>query len=153
MTLVGEHPAVPKIRTLLALAASAVKVGSLGEAAAAGKAARKMADEAKLHRGYIVKARGCRWAQERMIDDDLLSEWILPTPTAVWGYEASYWLAAFGKAKPPSESLIVGVVATGVRNARGCLVLLADWSDVHQPMSIHHARFAEPASLALKEAA
>lgn len=155
MTLhvIGEHPAVPKIRTLLALAASAVKVGSHGEAAAAGNAARRMADAAGLRRGYVVKARNCRWSLEHMIDTALLSDWIRATPTDAWGYEARYWLDTFGKAKPPAGDLIVGVVTTGARDERGCVVMLADWSDVHQPMSIHHARFVEAAPLVLKEAA
>lgn len=155
MTLhvIGEHPAVPKIRTLLALAASAVKVGSHGEAAAAGNAARRMADAAGLRRGYIVKANNCRWSLERMLDDALLPDWVRATPTDAWGYEARYWLDAFGKAKAPADDLIIGVVTTGARNAQGCVVLLADWSDVHQPMSIHHAQVVEAAPAALKEAA
>lgn len=153
MNATTEHPCAAKIRTLLALVASASKVGQHGEAAAAGNAARRMADAAGLSRGYVVKARSCPWSLEHMIDTALLPDWIRATPTDAWRYESDYWLAAFGRAKPPEDDLIIGVITTGAHNARGCVVLLADWSDVHKPMSVHHAPLLPGAPTALPEAA
>lgn len=143
-----QQPAiVAKIRTLLALAASAVKVGSLGEAAAAGSAARKMADDAGLRRGYIDHFTGCEFVNERMIETSRISEWIHATPKEVWGACKAYASNAFGRVAEPDEYVITGTIATGEVNKHGALVLLTDWSDAH-PATVFAVKALDAGTLA-----
>ena len=134
---IGEHPSVPKIRTLLALAASATKIGSIGEAIAAGNAARKIAESAGLAHGYSVHYSDSEWSKSHDIHDALDGAWIGATPAKAWGHTCDHWLTGFGRPADPSIHIIVGCIATGETNARGCTVVLMDWSDVHRPASAH----------------
>lgn len=127
-----EHPCAARLRTLLALAASAIKVGSIGEAAAAGKAARKIADEAGLRRGYIDHFAGCEFINERMVETSRIESWVHPSPSATWQACKEYASNSFGRTAEPSEYVISGAISTGELNKHGALVMLVDWSDVHQ---------------------
>lgn len=130
-THIGEHPITPKIRTLLALAASASKAGEHGEAAAAGKAARKIADEAGLRRGYIDHFAGCAFVDERMFETSRVESWVHASPSATWQASKAY-ASTFNRTAEPSEYVITGAIWTGEVNEHGALVMLVDWSDAHQ---------------------
>ena len=127
----GEHPSTPKLRVLLALAASAVKVGQPGEAAAAGKAARSLADAVGLRRGYIEVHATCALIAEHLLDTSILDAYVTPTPAAAWQYSVELARAAFDRYLDPETHVIIGVIATGALDSRGCLVLLTDWSRVY----------------------